>query len=88
VSDHLPPYAREAEEWEIIGFCPNCKISMMWFDIIYNNGEENRGRICQTCGFIVNLDPNHCWMGDEVWNRPDKKLEEIRIGNRVEVGGS
>ncbi len=46
----IPPFVREAEKWEIIGFCPICKISMMFFEIDYEHSWAH-GRCCPKCQF-------------------------------------
>ena len=77
MSDYRPDFIREAEEWEVIGFCPNCKISMMFFEVDYERSWVH-GRVCPKCQFVY-----------EGHGIDDGKLLKIRIfhGVQFEDGG-
>ncbi len=81
MSDYLPPYMREAEEWEIIGFCPNCEISMMFFDI-NNEHSWECGRVCPNCQFV-----HEPYGGNYGEWRDDGKLLEIKMFHGVSREG-
>ena len=82
----ITPYGRPAQEWEIKGFCPDCKISMMFYEINHENSWEC-GRCCPKCQFVY--DPYGGYDGE--WG-DDGKLLEIRMFHamrlRMEVGES
>jgi len=67
---------RESKEWEITKFCPNCRLSMMFFEVEYEHGWAS-GRCCPKCQFIY--EP----YGGSYSEGGDGKLLEIRIFHDV-----
>lgn len=51
MNERIPPYARSAEEWALIGFCPRCEIPMMYFEADYEESWAY-GKVCPKCGFL------------------------------------